>query len=173
MPHGDLAHQAQPQPDTTGVFGMAGQSVEGLEDALALLGRHTRPAVGHGHLQLAMRALQEQLDLRASIAACILKQVAQGPAQQPLVALVRREREGRVDVHLGTHASGLFGGQAHEVHGGVLDVAARIQAAGQQHLLDQRVEFADVLVDLLADACGLLRRGLGHQRHRHLQSGQR
>ena len=109
MPLGDLAHQAQAQADATRVFGVPRQAIEGLEDAFALLGGHARPTIGHGQLQLPPCASQKELDLGPAITACVFEQVAQGAAQQPLVALVRRERKGRVDVHLGAHARGLFG----------------------------------------------------------------
>ncbi len=52
-----------------------------------------------------------------------------------------------------------------------------LQPAGQQHLLDQRIEFADVGVDLLPQAFALRARQTGRcvlqHRHRHLQPRQR
>src|SRR5258707_694752 len=42
---GDLAHQCQPESAAASALGGFGQAIEGLEDALALAGRHAGAAI--------------------------------------------------------------------------------------------------------------------------------
>ena len=86
MLEGNLTDQTEAQAHAPGMFGVAGQAVEGLENALALVVRHAGPAVVHPQADVtgAMRELHP--DVRATIAASVLQQVARSAAQQAIVA---------------------------------------------------------------------------------------
>jgi hypothetical protein len=52
-------------------------------------------------------------------------------------------------------------------------ILGTVEPAGEQHLLDQRVELGDVAVDLGLELVALRRRGAVEHRHRHLHPRQR
>src|SRR6218665_2655294 len=54
---GNRAHQGQPQAPAAGALAGAGQAVEGLEDAFALVRGHARATVTDLHLGVALAAL--------------------------------------------------------------------------------------------------------------------
>ena len=123
------------------------------------------------------------LHVVAGVAAGVLQQVTHGAAQQPLVtpddeagscALWGTGLAQALGLDRGLHASGFLGRQRKQVHRLFLQRVLRsIQPAGQQHLFHQRVEFADVRVDLLAQPFALGRGSVLQHRHRHLQARQR
>ena len=55
----------------------------------------------------------------------------------------------------------------------LLDALTRVESAGEQHLLDQRIEFGDVAFDLGLQVGTALGRSGGEHRHRHAHARQR
>ena len=179
MPLGDLPHQRQPQAHPAGPLGMAGQAEEGFEDALAVGLGHPGPTVADAHRGSAGRSRLARGpwhgrhlhgDLPTAITLGVFEQVAHRAPQQALVSL-------HLDVlaaGAGARARGLLGGQGEQGHG-LLQVQrhAAVQPAGQQHFFDERVELADVGVDLLAQRGALPGCGVLQHRHGHLQPRQR
>ena len=166
---------------------MTGQAVEGLEDALALRFGHARTAVADAQLEPLADAAQLQLRRPdAAVAAGILEQVAQRAAQQALVAEQRgRHRRGAVGlVRQLEHRidAGRFLGRERDhvdrIAHPLVDAVARarvagIEPAGEQHLLHQRVELADVAFDLVLQRTAAVGgRGVEHGQG-HLQPRQR
>jgi hypothetical protein len=108
---GDLLDEGEPEADAAGLLGMARQAKERLEDALA----HRLGDAGAAIADLdedevvpAHRDVAEaDLDLAAAVALRVLEQVADGAAQQPLVA-VDVDAAGAFDV--GADACRLLGG---------------------------------------------------------------
>src|SRR6218665_2122340 len=60
---GNRAHQGQPQAQAAGALAGAGQAVEGLEDAFALVRGHARATVTDLHLGVALAALEQHGDV--------------------------------------------------------------------------------------------------------------
>ena len=169
----DLAHQREPEPDAAGALRVARQAEERLEDAFAVRLGHARAVVRHADLH-ARRALvlEVDADLAAAVATRVLQQVAQRAPQQAFLAVHGRGRA----LDLRVDARALLHGQREQVD--VLEVRGLgrgLEAAGEQHLVDEAVELGDVGVDLGAQvlALGLGHRRVAQQRGGHLQARQR
>src|SRR5262245_55968015 len=79
---GDGLDQRQAEADTAVAFAGAGQAIEGLEDALAQRGGHARTAIVDADLRRVATGCEFDGRFAGAVAARVLKQVADGPAQQ-------------------------------------------------------------------------------------------
>jgi len=175
MARRDLLDERQPEADAAGLLGVAGQAKERLEDALAHRLGNARTAIAdleRDEVAAAHRDVAEaDLDLAAAVALRVLEQVADGAAQQPLVAV---DVDAARALHVGTDARRLLRGDREQVDPVVMErVLGDVEPARQQHLLDQAIELGDVLVDLALQRVAFGRRRFGEHRDGHLHSRQR
>jgi hypothetical protein len=164
----------RPRPTPPACSAWPGRRKERLEDPLAHLRRHAGAAIADLDRGVAGRSpppAQQDRDRAAAVAARVLEQVAQGAAQQPLVAVDHRLAFG-IDRRIDPRR--LLGGDGEQVDPVAMQrILGTVEPAGEQHLLDQRVELGDVAVDLGLELVALRRRGAVEHRHRHLHPRQR
>jgi len=86
MAFGNLTHQTQPQTHATGMLGMTGHAIEGLEDALTLVMWHAWAPVVDRDLDETTGVAQLEQHIGPAIATGVFEQVAHGSAQQALIA---------------------------------------------------------------------------------------
>ena len=173
VPPGDGPHQRQPQAHAARAFAGAGQAVEGLKDAFALVQRHARTAVAHAHFGQGAAAQHLHGDFARAVAAGVFQQVANGAAQQFGDAAHFQPFWHGAHVQVRVHAGAFFGGQAdqiHVFHGAHIGLAG-VQAAGQQDFIHQLVQLGNVAQDFSAE--GGRGRLPPHQLQPHADAGER
>ena len=143
-------------------------AVERLEHALALGLGDARAAIANHYLRAVFGAGDAHFDRRSSVALRVLQQVADHPAQQPRIAAHGEW----LAVELGVVvASAFFRGKREQVHTFIgFQLLQGVKAAGKQDLVDQRIEFCDILLQL---GFSLRLGALFHQFHRHADARER
>lgn len=174
VPLGDRLDQRQPESDAAVALAGARQAVERLEDAFAQGSRHAGSAVVDMDARNAVRRFELHRNLALAVAARVFQQVADRTTQQPRHAAhgERRTVGAFAQVQFGIDARAFFGAEPGEIdrfdraHVGL----ARVEPAGQQDLVDQLVELADVAGNLVARAGARL---VAHQFQAHADAGER
>ena len=178
MAQGDRFHQRQTQSDAPITLGRPGQTVKGLENAIAQFSRDARATVADPDHGLGVGLLQRHADFAGSVTARILQQVAHDPAQQLGHALHRQgsigiglRTGGCLDDQFRTNARAFLGRQADQVDrlDGAQIGLPRVEPAGQQDFFDQLVELGDIALDFILESG---RRWRTHQFHAHPDAGQ-
>ncbi len=169
MPLRNLAHQREPEPHPFTSLARTRQAVKGLEDAFTLGFGHARAPIRDAHPRSSRYALHSDLDrvpatrVVAGVAACVLEQVAQQPAQQ---ARVTRDRHGFA-LDLRAVLGRFLRSEGEQVHRlGMRKPIERIQTAREQQLTDQAIQLGDVLGEPVLQL-GALVSGEQLQRHAH------
>src|SRR5437867_6642750 len=164
VPPRNLPHEREAEASTL----PRADAVERLEHAVALGLRYARAAIADRQLRAVPDAGDAYLDRRSAVALRVFQQVADHPAQQPRIAA-----QGEwLAVELGVVvASAFFRGKREQVHTFIgFQLLQGVKAAGKQDLVDQRIEFGDILLQLGFS----LRLGvLFHQFHRHADARER
>ena len=82
MAQGNRLDQRQAQANATVALSRAGQAVKRFKYPISQVAWNPRTAVAHPNLNRIVQPPQDQADIPSAMAACVLKQIAQGPAQQ-------------------------------------------------------------------------------------------
>src|SRR5439155_4241492 len=163
----ELADERQSYSATRFIPG-ASEAAQWSEDILKLRVWDAWPMVADVNLRRARGAADAHFDRRRSVASRVLQQVPHHPAQQ---ARVSTDRD-RLALELGLLiARTLLARERQQIYLFVrFPPLHDVQAAGQQNLVDQCVEFGDALLDI---SLALRVRALLHQFHGHADARER
>ena len=148
---GDLAHDREPEPGTSRRLS-AGDAKKRRENTLAFAGRYAWTVVCDGDHGIAHLASDTDLDRRMSMPLSVLDEVTDHAAKQHAIS-------GRVRAFAGDDtlvvAGGLLGSERKQVDFFASFQALRgVEAAREQDLVYQRIEFCDILFPVRACAVG-------------------
>src|SRR5262249_35342065 len=141
---------------------------ERLEHLLAIGLTYPSATVADGKLNAFARTSHAHLDGRRAVALRVLEEISDQTPQQSRIAA----HDDRPAIELNALVAGAFlCGEREQVHVFLsLETFHRVEAAGEQDLVDQRVELGDVLLEAgLALRVGVLL----HQLHRHADASER
>ena len=139
---GDASYKGQAKADAlTGLRG-ASRAIEGLEDALALGRRHTRPLVLYAHAHAVGDCLDVYVDLAAGrVASRVLEEVAQQTSQQACIAMYAAA----FAANMCADACRFLCSEREQFHVGGWSVARiGVHARGGEQFVNQFVEFSDI-----------------------------
>ena len=168
MAFGDLANQGESQPDAAVRTGLAGRTVEGLENTLSLRFWNTRPAIGDDEADTAGLLARLDHDRNLSVSQGILEQVPDETSEKLRITVDQTTDAANFDAL----ESGRFLGREHKQVDPftVVDLLRCVESTRNEQFSDQLVQLLDISVDASQE---VRTRILMQKRDRHAHTSQR